>query len=225
MKKILVVDDEFKMRILISDFLQREGYEVIQAGNGEEAIDIFFDDPSIHLVILDIMMPIMNGYEVCEEIRKVSNVPVIMLTAKVDEHDELTGFYKGADEYVKKPFSPTVLVARVNSMMKRFYNDSEDLVKGILKVNFTQFTLLINGESIKLSTIEYRILENLINNENKVLSREQLLNNVWGFSYEGTDRTIDTHINRLRNKLKDAKKYITTIRGIGYKFEVIEWNP
>ena len=222
MKKILVVDDEKKMRILISDFLKNEGYEVIEAKDGEQAIDLFFDDPSISLIILDVMMPYFNGWEVCEEIRKVSKVPIIMLTAKVDEEDELKGFYKGADEYVKKPFSPTVLVARVNAMMKRFYNESEDIKKGIITVNFETFTLLINKDHIKLSTIEYKILETFISNENTVLSREQILNKVWGYSYEGTDRTIDTHINRLRNKLKEAKKYVTTVRGVGYKFEVIE---
>lgn len=220
MRKIMVVDDEKNMRILISDFLLNEGYEVVEAKDGQEAIDTFFDDPSISLIILDVMIPFYNGWEVCEEIRKVSSVPIIMLTAKADEKDELKGFYKGADEYVKKPFSPSVLVARVNSMMKRFYKD-ESIIKGIIKVNFDDYTLLINDKHVKLSTIEYKILETFIINENKVLSREQLLNKVWGFSYEGTDRTIDTHINRLRNKLLDAKTYIATVRGIGYKFEVV----
>ncbi len=222
MRKVLIVDDELKTRILISDFLKKEGYQILEARNGEEAVDLFFDNPSISLIILDVMMPIMNGWQVCEEIRKVSKVPIIMLTAKVNESDELKGFYRGADEYVKKPFSPSVLVARVNSLIKRFYSVDETIIKGVIHVNFDQFKLTIDEQDVKLSTIEFKLLEVLISNENRVLSRELILDKVWGYSYDGTDRTIDTHINRMRNKLGNAKDYITTIRGIGYKFEVTQ---
>jgi len=219
--KILVADDETRMRILISDFLSNEGYEIIEASNGKEAIDMFFKDPSIHLVILDIMMPYFNGLEVCEEIRKISKVPIIMLTAKVSENDELFGFRKGTDEYIKKPFSPSILVARVNALIKRTYKDADNIKKGNLEIDTETHTVAAGEETISLSLTEYKLLLYMIENEASVLSRDILLNNVWGFDYEGTDRTVDTHINRLRMKLKTCGDYVTTVRGYGYKFEVI----
>lgn len=211
------------MRILISDFLTNEGYEIIEASDGKEAIDKFFKDPSIHLVILDIMMPYFNGLEVCEEIRKISKVPIIMLTAKVSENDELFGFRKGSDEYIKKPFSPSILVARVNALINRTYKGEENISKGNLKIDTETHTVTASGELINLSITEYKLLLYMINNETSVLSRDTLLNNVWGFDYDGTDRTVDTHINRLRMKLKTCGDYVTTVRGYGYKFEVIIW--
>lgn len=220
--KILVADDETRMRILISDFLTNEGYEIIEAVDGREAIDMFFRDPSIRLVILDIMMPYFNGLEVCEEIRKISKVPIIMLTAKVSENDELFGFRKGTDEYIKKPFSPSILVARVNALINRTYKGEENITKGNLLIDTETHTVTADGELINLSLTEYKLLLYMIENEASVLSRDALLNNVWGYDYEGTDRTVDTHINRLRVKLKSCGDYVTTVRGYGYKFEVVK---
>ncbi|GAA0180058.1 response regulator transcription factor [Clostridium sediminicola] len=221
-KKILIADDEMRMRILISDFLTNEGYEIIEVGDGKEAIERFLDKPTIHLVILDIMMPYFNGWEVCEEIRKVSKVPIIMLTAKNTENDELNGFKKGADEYIKKPFSPSILVARVNALMNRTYEDNNKLNKGSLIIDTDKHLVKSKDNEIELSITEYKMLLFMVQNEGTVLTRELLLNNVWGYDYEGTDRTVDTHINRLRIKLKEAGDYIRTVRGYGYKFEVIE---
>jgi len=220
--KILVADDETRMRILISDFLINEGYEIIEAADGKQAITEFLKDPSIHLVILDIMMPYYNGLEVCEEIRKVSKVPIIMLTAKISENDELHGFIKGTDEYIKKPFSPSILVARVNALINRTYNNAENISKGNLEINVETHTVIASGKLIELSLTEYKLLLYMIENEANVLSRDTLLNNVWGFDYDGTDRTVDTHINRLRVKLKTCGDYVTTVRGYGYKFEVVK---
>lgn len=220
--KILVADDETRMRILISDFLCNEGYEIIEAADGNEAIEKFYNDPTINLVILDIMMPYMDGLEVCEEIRKISDVPIIMLTAKNTENDELSGFRKGTDEYIKKPFSPSILVARVNALINRTYKTQENLIKGDLEINTETHTVKASGELINLSLTEYKLLLYMIENETQVLSRDKLLNNVWGFDYDGTDRTVDTHINRLRIKLKECGDYIKTVRGYGYKFEVIK---
>lgn len=219
--KILIADDEKRMRILIADFLSNEGYEIIEASDGKEAIDKFYKDPSIHLVILDIMMPYFNGLEVCEEIRKISKVPIIMLTAKVSENDELFGFRKGTDEYIKKPFSPSILVARVKALIKRTYKDADKIKKGNLEIDTETHTVIAGGELINLSLTEYKLLLYMIQNEASVLTRDALLDNVWGFYYEGTDRTVDTHINRLRIKLKTCGDYVTTVRGYGYKFEVI----
>lgn len=221
-KKILIADDEMRMRILISDFLINEGYEIIEARDGKEAIERFLDEPTIHLVILDIMMPYFNGWEVCEEIRKVSKVPIIMLTAKNTENDELNGFKKGADEYIKKPFSPSILVARVNALMNRTYEENNKLNKGNLIIDTEKHLVKSKDNEIELSLTEYKMLLYMVQNEGTVLTRELLLNNVWGYDYEGTDRTVDTHINRLRIKLKELGDYIRTVRGYGYKFEVIE---
>lgn len=221
-KKILIADDEMRMRILISDFLTNEGYEIIEAADGKEAIEKFLDDTTIHLVILDIMMPYFNGWEVCEEIREISKVPIIMLTAKNTENDELNGFRKGADEYIKKPFSPSILVARVNALMHRTYEDNNKLNKGNLVIDTEKHIVKSAGNEIELSLTEYKMLLYMVENEGAVLTRELLLNNVWGYDYEGTDRTVDTHINRLRIKLKESGDYIRTVRGYGYKFEVVE---
>lgn len=222
-KRILIADDEMRMRILISDFLSAEGYEIIEAKDGKEAIEKFFKKPStIHLVILDIMMPYFNGYEICEEIRKVSKVPIIMLTAKNTEKDELCGFNQGTDEYIKKPFSPSILVARVNALMNRTYEESETIIKGNLVIHTAKQIIECSSNVIDLSHTEYELLLYMIENECTVLSRDLLLNNVWGYNYEGTDRTVDTHINRLRIKLGTNCDYIKTVRGYGYKFEVVE---
>lgn len=220
--KILVADDETRMRILIGDFLSNEGYEIIEAADGREAINKFYEDQSIKLVILDIMMPYIDGLEVCAQIRKVSDVPIIMLTAKNTENDELSGFRKGTDEYIKKPFSPSILVARVNALVNRVYKTQEDILKGNLEINTETHTVKACEELINLSLTEYKLLMYMIENERQILSRDKLLNSVWGFDYEGTDRTVDTHINRLRIKLKNCGDYITTVRGYGYKFEVIK---
>lgn len=221
-KKILMADDESRMRILVSDFLKHEGYEIIEAKDGLEALNLFLEDPTIHLVILDIMMPNMNGLEACEKIREVSQVPIIMLTAKSAERDELTGFNIGADEYITKPFSPSILVARVNALLKRSYSEVMVIERGVLFIDQEQHEAKVRGEVVELSQTEYKLLCYLIDHENKVLSRDQILDSVWGYDYFGTDRTIDTHMNRLRVKLKDAGIYVKTIRGYGYKFEVTE---
>ncbi|GMQ58665.1 response regulator transcription factor [Vallitalea sediminicola] len=221
-KKILIAEDEIRMRILVSDFLTMENYDILEAKDGKQAIDIFMKNPDIQLVILDVMMPYYNGWEVCEEIRNISNVPIIMLTAKNTEPDELNGFKFGADEYITKPFSPSIFVARVNALIKRTYSTlgQGDIIKGSLSINVTRHKVTTNKIPIDLSQTEYSLLLYMIQNEGQVFTRDQLLNNVWGYDYQGTDRTIDTHINRLRIKLKDCGHYIQTIRGYGYKFEV-----
>ncbi|MFA9398080.1 MAG: response regulator transcription factor [Clostridiaceae bacterium] len=221
-RKILIADDEMRMRILISDFLINEGYEVIEASDGKEALEKFFEDTTIHLVILDIMMPYYTGIEVCEEIKKISNVPIIMLTAKTTENDELYGFQKGTDEYIKKPFSPSILVARVNAIIKRTYGNIEKIDKGNIAIDLETQIVKSNDETIDLSITEYKLLLYMIENEAIPLTREQLINNVWGYDYDGTDRTVDSHINRLRQKLKTSGEYVKTVRGYGYKFEVVK---
>jgi len=223
-KKILIADDELRMRILISDFLSLEGYEIIEAQDGKEALDIFTKDPNIHLIILDVMMPYFDGWSVCKEIRNNSSVPIIMLTAKNTEPDELTGFKSGADEYITKPFSPSIFVARVNSLFNRTYSpiQSDIIVRGSLNINTKQHKVTVLDSPITLSSTEFKLLTYMIENEGSVLTRENLLDQVWGYDYEGTDRTVDTHMNRLRIKLKESCNYIKTIRGYGYKFEVIE---
>ncbi|QUH27888.1 response regulator transcription factor [Vallitalea guaymasensis] len=221
-KTILIAEDESRMRILVSDFLTMEDYNILEAKDGRQAIDIFMKNPNVHLVILDVMMPYYNGWEVCEEIRKMSNVPIIMLTAKNTEPDELNGFKYGADEYITKPFSPSIFVARVNALIKRTYCtlEQDEIIKGNLSINVNQHKVTANKIPVDLSQTEYNLLLYMIQNEGQVFNRNQLLNNVWGYDYQGTDRTIDTHINRLRIKLKNCGNYIQTIRGYGYKFEV-----
>ena len=220
--KILVVDDEARMRKLVSDFLVRQNFEVLEAGDGAEAIDIFFADKEIALVILDVMMPKMDGWEVCREIRKYSKVPIIMLTARGDERDELMGFELGVDEYISKPFSPKILVARVEAILRRTNAVSaEDVVTaGKIQVNKAAHQVTVDGKPIELSFKEFELLSYFIENQGLALSREMILNNVWNYDYFGDARTIDTHVKKLRSKLGDCGEYIKTIWGMGYKFEV-----
>ena len=218
-----MVDDESRMRKLVSDFLTRKGYEVIEAGDGEEAIDKFYEDKDIALIILDVMMPKMNGWDVCKEIRKNSNVPIIMLTAKSDEASELNGFDCGADEYISKPFSPKILTARVDALIRRSYSiDSSEIIDvGGIIINKAAHIVKINDEEIELSFKEFELLTYFVDNKGIALSREKILNNVWNYDYFGDARTIDTHVKKLRKKLGDKGDYIKTIWGMGYKFEVV----
>ena len=221
--KVLMVDDESRMRKLVSDFLTRKGYEVIEAGDGEEAIDKFYEDKDIALVILDVMMPKMNGWDACKEIRKNYNVPIIMLTAKSDEASELNGFDCGADEYISKPFSPKILTARVDALIRRYYSiDSSEIIDvGGIIINKAAHIVKINDEEIELSFKEFELLTYFVDNKGIALSREKILNNVWNYDYFGDARTIDTHVKKLRKKLGDKGDYIKTIWGMGYKFEVV----
>ena len=220
--KVLMVDDESRMRKLVSDFLTRKGYIVIEAGDGEEALDRFYADKDISLAILDVMMPKMNGWDVCREIRKNSKVPIIMLTAKSDESSELNGFECGADEYIAKPFSPKILTARVDALIRRSYSiDSSEVtdVGGII-IDKAAHIVKIDGQEIDLSFKEFELLTYFVDNKGLALSREKILNNVWNYDYFGDARTIDTHVKKLRKKLGDKGDYIKTIWGMGYKFEI-----
>ena len=220
--KVLMVDDESRMRKLVSDFLTRKGYIVIEAGDGEEALDRFYADKDISLVILDVMMPKMNGWDVCREIRKNSKVPIIMLTAKSDESSELNGFECGADEYIAKPFSPKILTARVDALIRRSYSiDSSEVtdVGGII-IDKAAHIVKIDGQEIDLSFKEFELLTYFVDNKGLALSREKILNNVCNYDYFGDARTIDTHVKKLRKKLGDKGDYIKTIWGMGYKFEI-----
>ncbi len=219
--KILVVDDEQRMRKLVKDFLTKQDFDVIEAENGEEAVDIFYENKDIALIILDVMMPKMDGWEACREIRQYSQVPIIMLTAKSDEKDELLGFELGVDEYVSKPFSPKILVARVEAILRRT-NALDDGVKEIggIAINQSAHEVKIDGKTIDLSFKEFELLTYFINNQGVALSRERILNNVWNYDYFGDARTIDTHVKKLRNKMGEKGEYIKTIWGMGYKFEV-----
>ncbi len=219
--QILVVDDESRMRKLVKDFLQREGYSVLEAGDGMEAMDIFYEQ-KIDLVILDVMMPRMDGWQTCREIRRDSTVPVIMLTARSEERDELQGFELGVDEYISKPFSPKILVARVGALLKRIYGtDAEEKMEaGGIELDKATHQVQVDGKSIDLSYKEFELLTYFLENQGIALSREKILNNVWNYDYFGDARTIDTHVKKLRNKLGDKGNYIKTIWGMGYKFEV-----
>ena len=220
--KILVVDDEDRMRKLVRDFLVRKQYEVVEASNGEEAVDVFVESNDIDLIILDVMMPKMNGWDVCREIRKNSKVPIIMLTAKSDESSELNGFECGADEYIAKPFSPKILTARVDALIRRSYSiDSSEVtdVGGII-IDKAAHIVKIDGQEIDLSFKEFELLTYFVDNKGLALSREKILNNVWNYDYFGDARTIDTHVKKLRKKLGDKGDYIKTIWGMGYKFEI-----
>lgn len=219
--KILVVDDEQRMRKLVRDFLVKKNFDVMEAGDGEEAVDLFYENKDIALIILDVMMPKMDGWQVCREIRKYSQVPIIMLTAKSDEKDELQGFELGVDEYISKPFSPKILVARVEAILRRT-NALEEGVKevGGISLNQAAHEVKIDGKNIELSYKEFELLTYFINNQGVALSRERILNNVWNYDYFGDARTIDTHVKKLRSKLGDKGEYIKTIWGMGYKFEV-----
>ena len=221
--KILVVDDEERMRKLVHDFLVKKGYQVLEAGDGEKALEVFFANKDIALVILDVMMPRLNGYEVLKEIRNYSECPVMMLTAKSEEADELQGFKLGVDEYVTKPFSPRVLMARVEALLKRYHVLNDDKVEaGGIVIDKKAHTVEVDGRPIELSFKEYELLQYFIENQGIALSREKILNNVWNYDYFGDARTIDTHVKKLRSKLGDKENYIHTIWGIGYKFEVEE---
>lgn len=222
--KILMVDDESRMRKLVKDFLTREGYVVVEAENGEQAIDIFMNDKNISLVILDVMMPKMDGYETLAEIRKYSQLPVIMLTAKSDERDELKGFELGVDEYITKPFSPKILVARVAAILRRTTENADEdrLVAGAIEMDLSAHVVTIDGETVELSFKEFELLQYFILNTGVALSREKILNNVWNYDYFGDARTIDTHVKKLRSKMGKRGEYIKTIWGMGYKFEVVE---
>ena len=222
--KILVVDDESRMRKLVKDFLVKGGYDVLEASNGEEALDIFVEDKDISLVILDVMMPKMDGWEACREIRGLSDVPIIMLTAKSDERDELLGFDLGVDEYISKPFSPKILVARVEAILRRTSNTGqEELLKaGDIELDIVGHTVKVHDKTIELSYKEFELLNYFVVNQGVALSREKILNNVWNYDYFGDARTIDTHVKKLRSKLGDCGDYIKTIWGMGYKFEIEE---
>ena len=218
--KILVVDDESRLRKLVRDFLVRNDYDVVEAENGQEALDLFFKDKDVDLIILDVMMPKVDGWEVCREIRQYSEVPIIMLTAKGSERDELLGFELGVDEYISKPFSPKILVARVGAILKRVVGEEETIEIGGITIDRTAHQVEMDGETIDLSFKEFELLTYFVTNKGVALSREKILNNVWNYDYFGDDRTIDTHVKKLRSKLGDKGKYIKTIWGLGYKFEV-----
>ncbi len=223
--KILVVDDESRMRKLVRDFLVREGYEVLEAGNGEEALDVFYREKDIALLILDVMMPGRNGFEVCREIRTSSKVPIIMLTARGEESDELNGFELGVDEYISKPFSPKILVARVGAILRRSGSTQEEgttLAKGGIVIDKQAHLVTVDGEQIDLSYKEFELLTYFLENEGIALSREKILNHVWNYDYFGDARTIDTHVKKLRAKIGKKGAFIKTIWGMGYKFEVRE---
>ena len=221
--KILVVDDESRMRKLVRDFLVRQDFDVIEAGDGEEAIDLFYKDKSIALIILDVMMPKMNGWEVCREVRETSKVPIIMLTAKSEESDELMGFDLGVDEYIAKPFSPKILVARVEAILRRTnkLGDASEVKKaGAIVLDKTAHEVKLDGKTIDLSFNEFELLDYFLDNQGIALSRERILNSVWNYDYFGDARTIDTHVKKLRSKLGEHGDYIKTVWGMGYKFEV-----
>lgn len=220
--KILVVDDESRMRKLVRDFLEREGFEVLEAGDGVEAMDLFYEEKEVALVILDVMMPKMDGWQTLREIRQTSQVPVIMLTARSEERDELQGFKLGVDEYISKPFSPKILVARVEAVLRRSHavGVGEVLEAGGITVDKAAHQVKIDGKEIDLSFKEFELMAYFVENQGIALSREKILNNVWNYDYFGDARTIDTHVKKLRSKLGDKGEYIKTIWGMGYKFEV-----
>lgn len=220
--KVMVVDDESRMRKLVRDFLVRQDFDVIEAGDGEQAVDLFFEEKDIALIILDVMMPKMDGWQVCREIRKHSKVPIIMLTARGDEQDELLGFELGVDEYISKPFSPKILVARVEAILRRTNAISSDSVitAGILSLDKAAHQVKVDGQEVELSFKEFELLSYFMENQGLALSREKILNNVWNYDYFGDARTIDTHVKKLRSKMGEKGNYIKTIWGMGYKFEV-----
>ena len=222
--KILVVDDESRMRKLVKDFLTKKNFQVLEAGNGEEAMDIFYEEKDIALIILDVMMPKMDGWEVCREIRKNSKVPIIMLTARSDERDDLLGFDLGVDEYISKPFSPKILVARVEAILRRTgQNNPEDVISaGGIVIDKAAHLATVDGKPMELSFKEFELLTYFLENQGIALSREKILNSVWNYDYFGDARTIDTHVKKLRSKMGDKGEYIKTVWGMGYKFEVDE---
>ena len=214
--KILVVDDESRMRKLVKDFLTKKNFQVLEAGNGEEAMDIFYEEKDIALIILDVMMPKMDGWEVCREIRKNSKVPIIMLTARSDERDELLGFDLGVDEYISKPFSPKILVARVEAILRRTgQNNPEDVISaGGIVIDKAAHLATVDGKPMELSFKEFELLTYFLENQGIALSREKILNSVWNYDYFGDARTIDTHVKKLRSKMGDKGEYIKTVWGL-----------
>lgn len=223
MKKILLVEDELRMRMIVRDYLENEGYEVIEAKDGMEAINAF-QNHEVDLILLDLMIPFLDGFGVCREVRTKSDIPIIIITAKEEDEDKIRGFDLGADEYVTKPFSPKVLVARVKSLLKRVdgsIGGKDSILRaGIIEINKMSYEVTVDNQIIILSPKEYDLLLFLIRNKNKVMTRELILDNVWGYDYYGDLRTVDTHIKKLRNKLGEGSKYIKTIIRAGYMFEV-----
>ena len=219
--KVMAVDDESRMRKLVKDFLEKKGYEVLEAADGEEAVDLFFREKDIALILLDVMMPKMDGWQVCREIRQYSKVPIIMLTARGDERDELLGFNLGVDEYISKPFSPKILVARVDAVLRRAGAAyAEDVLEaGGIRIDKTAHQVSIDGRDIELSFKEFELLSYFVENKGIALSREKILNAVWNYDYYGDARTIDTHVKKLRSKMGDRGSLIRTIWGMGYKFD------
>ena len=219
--KILVVDDESRMRKLLNDYLSRKGYKVIEASDGQEALDYFYEDKDLSLIICDVMMPKINGWEVLKEIRQYSKIPIIMLTAKTEEKDELSGFDLGADEYITKPFSPKILMARVDALLRRsnILGEEEILESAGIVIDKIAHTVSIDGQNVELSFKEFELLTYFLENEGIALSREKILNNVWNYDYFGDARTIDTHVKKLRAKMGDKGNLIKTIWGMGYKYE------
>ena len=220
--KILIVDDESRMRKLIKDFLSKEGYHILEAADGVEALDVFYESQDIALMILDVMMPRLDGWAVCKEVRKNSNMPIMMLTARSEERDELKGFELGVDEYIAKPFSPKILVARVSALLKRSKGSIAEPVinAGGIEIDKTAHIVRIDGQEIELSVKEFELLVYFVENQKIALNRERILNNVCNYDYFGDARTIDTHVKKLRSKLGEKGNYIKTIWGMGYKFEV-----
>ena len=220
--KILVVDDESRMRKLVRDFLEREGFRVLEASDGVAAMELFYEDKDIALIILDVMMPNMDGWQVCREVRQTSKVPIIMLTARSEERDELQGFELGVDEYISKPFSPKILVARVTAILRRVnaLDAGQVIDAGGISIDKAAHQVKIDGKEIELGYKEFELLSYFAENQGIALSREKILNNVWNYDYFGDARTIDTHVKKLRSKLGEKGNYIRTIWGMGYKFEV-----
>lgn len=219
---VLVVDDESRMRKLIRDFLSQKQYKILEAGDGEEALKVFEENQnSINLILLDVMMPKLDGWSVLRQIRQTSKVPIVMLTARGEEQDELFGFELGVDEYISKPFSPKILVARVEAILKRTHAEENKVIDyGGITIDTEGRTVKVDGKEIEMSLREYELLKYLMDNANIALSRDKILNNVWNYDYYGDSRTIDSHIKKIRHKLGKKGKYIETIRGVGYKFEV-----
>ena len=219
---ILVIDDEQRMRKLIKDFLAAKGYSILEAEDGEKGLEVFEENKNkISLILLDVMMPKLDGWSVLRQIRQESKVPIIMLTARGEEQDELFGFELGVDEYISKPFSPKILVARVEAILKRTSKDEKEVKDyGGIEIDKEGRTVKVDGKPIELSLREYELLTYLVDNENIALSRDKILNNVWNYDYYGDSRTIDSHIKKIRHKLGKKGKYIQTMRGVGYKFEV-----
>jgi len=219
---ILVVDDEERMRKLIKDFLKASGFSILEAEDGEKALEVFEENKNkISLILLDVMMPKLDGWSVLRQIRQESQLPIIMLTARGEEQDELFGFELGVDEYISKPFSPKILVARVQAILKRTGKDTKEIKDyGGIQIDKEGRTVKVDGKLIELSLREYELLTYLVENENIALSRDKILNNVWNYDYYGDSRTIDSHVKKIRHKLGKKGKYIQTIRGVGYKFEI-----